>query len=328
MRSQTADRATAPASSACRWDRGGGPAGKPGFEVLREDLVRWSATSLNSPERLNCARAPDSRNFTDTSTCDDAASRATDVVSNDGARARRAFGVASGAAHHAAKVLIVALHVENAVECADDGAELDVDFAFGAAALHRFGQACARHAARHLVEIGEKPPDLGAREADGKRLPQFDAVALDRSPIDAHRNSRTGPLRAPGLSPLRRPESREKSLALPEDASRPDRSCGRGPCGMSRRVDRFQRALNRLDDADIAGAAAQVAGQLQADSLLVGIRKPRDDVASRHQHAGSAEAALQGMMLGEGFPQHVHHGIVLEAFERRDRPRGRRQQRR
>ena len=135
------------------------------------------------------------------------------------------FGVPSGAAHRAAKVLIVALHVENAVECADNGAELDVDFAFGAVALNRLRQARARHAARHLVEIGEKSPDLGAREADGKRLAQFHPVALDRSPFDRieildHRCGRLGFRRS------RRLEFEKSPLALPEDASPPDRSCG------------------------------------------------------------------------------------------------------
>ncbi len=115
-----------------------------------------------------------------------------DVVSYDGARARRTLGVPSSAAHRAAKVLIVALHVENAVECADDGAELDVDLAFGALPRTGLVKRAPRHAARHLIEIGKKPPDLGAREGDGKRLPQLHPVTLDGAHSTASKFSAAG----------------------------------------------------------------------------------------------------------------------------------------
>src|SRR4051812_36239665 len=97
-------------------------------------------------------------------------------------------------------------------------------------------------------------------------------------------------------------------------ADRAERAAGQR-WGSPRCLDRFQRALDRLHDADVSRAAAKVAGQLLADSLLIGLWNARDDIAGHHQHAGSAKTALQRMMLGECFPQDVHDGIVLETFE-------------
>ena len=106
---------------------------------------------------------------------------------------------------------------------------------------------------------------------------------------------------------------REKSCAAAGgcEPTGPIRRSGCG-LGVSRSLGCDLRALDRFDDADIAGAAAEIAGQFQADALFVGVRQPRDDVPRRHQHAGRAEAALQAVILGEGFAQQRHHRIVFE----------------
>src|SRR5262249_21042642 len=67
---------------------------------------------------------------------------------------------------------------------------------------------------------------------------------------------------------------------------------------------------DRLDDVVIAGAAAQIAVELVADGLLVElVALAAHDVERRHDHAGGAEAALQPVILAEGFL----HGMELVA---------------
>src|SRR3546814_20335133 len=56
-----------------------------------------------------------------------------------------------------------------------------------------------------------------------------------------------------------------------------------------------------LDDVVVAGAAADVAFQLVANGILVRVRMALHEVDGTHDHARRAEAALQGMMLAEGF---------------------------
>ena len=91
-----------------------------------------------------------------------------------------------------------------------------------------------------------------------------------------------------------------------------------GLLGEAGLAGRGLRALDRFHDADIAGAAAEIAGQLQADALFIGVRQPRDDVPPRHQHSGGAEAALQAVIFGEGLAQQRHDRIGFEPFQRRD----------
>src|SRR5919206_3442860 len=54
-----------------------------------------------------------------------------------------------------------------------------------------------------------------------------------------------------------------------------------------------------LNDVLIAGAAAEIAGQPLADLLVGGERIFPQQIDTGHQHAGRAEAALQGMELAE-----------------------------
>ena len=77
----------------------------------------------------------------------------------------------------------------------------------------------------------------------------------------------------------------------------------------------LRHAAHRLDDAEIAGAAAEVAGKLDPDALLVGARQALHDVARGDQHAGRAEAALQRVLAREGLAQPLHQRIVVEALD-------------
>src|SRR4029450_12126870 len=82
-------------------------------------------------------------------------------------------------------------------------------------------------------------------------------------------------------------------------------SCLLGRSGVRRGV----RAAHRCrladggDDVLVAGAAADVALDGVADSLVRGIRIVREQVGGGHDHARRAEAALQAVLLPEGLLQ-------------------------
>src|SRR5215471_1921463 len=59
------------------------------------------------------------------------------------------------------------------------------------------------------------------------------------------------------------------------------------------------RVLDRLDDVDVAGAAAEVSGDRPADLVLVGVLVALDERARSHHHARGAEAALEAVLLHE-----------------------------
>ena len=81
---------------------------------------------------------------------------------------------------------------------------------------------------------------------------------------------------------------------------------------------RFDHGLDRPHDADIAGAAAQIAAQSDADQTLVGLRQPQHEIARGDQHSRRAVAALQGMLAGEGRTKLRCHRVLVEAFDRGD----------
>src|SRR6516225_3836314 len=89
-------------------------------------------------------------------------------------------------------------------------------------------------------------------------------------------------------------------------------------CGESAGATLLQHAANGAHDADISGAAAKVAAQLEADAPLVGSGETADDVARRDQHSRRAESALQTVLGRERLPQRGHDGIVLHPFDGRD----------
>ena len=83
---------------------------------------------------------------------------------------------------------------------------------------------------------------------------------------------------------------------------------------------RSGKLLRRLDDLHVAGAAAEVARQGDADGLASGMRLARKQRGERDDESGCAEAALDGARLDEGA---LHVGEVVVAgdpFDGRHRP--------
>src|SRR5262245_391732 len=74
-----------------------------------------------------------------------------------------------------------------------------------------------------------------------------------------------------------------------------------------------------LHDVVVAGAAAEIAVQLFTDGLVVElVALAFDHVDCGHDHAGRAIAALQSVMLAEGFLHRMQGRAVRNAFYRRD----------
>ena len=77
--------------------------------------------------------------------------------------------------------------------------------------------------------------------------------------------------------------------------------------------------LDGLDDVVVAGAAADIAFELVAHRLFVELLAlALHQIDRRHDHAGRAEAALQAMMLAEGFLHRMKLAVLGEAFDRGD----------
>ena len=74
-------------------------------------------------------------------------------------------------------------------------------------------------------------------------------------------------------------------------------------------------ASDRLDDPDIAGAAAEIAAEAQPDAPLVGLPKAKNQIASGDQHSGRAESALQRVLAVEGGAQLDRDLVVIEALD-------------
>jgi hypothetical protein len=59
------------------------------------------------------------------------------------------------------------------------------------------------------------------------------------------------------------------------------------------------KGLNCADDVGVAGAAADIAGEVMADFALGRVRVLREQLPGSHDHPWRAEAALQGVVLME-----------------------------
>src|SRR3954468_6788412 len=75
---------------------------------------------------------------------------------------------------------------------------------------------------------------------------------------------------------------------------------------------------DRRDDVLVARAAADAAGDRGADLLVARVGVRVQQPAARHQHAGGAEAALQGVMLVEALLYRVELALTLERLDRAD----------
>ena len=77
--------------------------------------------------------------------------------------------------------------------------------------------------------------------------------------------------------------------------------------------------VHGADDVMIARAAAKIAGQQDAQLLLVGRGVFAQMLGERHQHAGRAEAALQAMMIVKAFLQYGERAVRMgEPLDRLD----------
>src|SRR5579862_8487571 len=110
---------------------------------------------------------------------------------------------------------------------------------------------------------------------------------------------------------------------------RPDNSAGsstrvtRAPkcfapmASTSRRAQALRRVERRFDDAGIAGAAAQIAGQRLAHLVFAWRRIFAQQLGERYQHARRAEAALQAVIVDKSLLQHRQPALGRESFDRR-----------
>src|SRR6266498_3671645 len=125
--------------------------------------------------------------------------------------------------------------------------------------------------------------------------------------------------------PMYLPISAAVSVSVPTAPSSAAASPGSGPCamlhpssGLSRSAHRLRRALDRLDDVVIAGAAAQVPLEPEADLLLAGAGAAFDQADRRHDHPWGAVAALQRVVLAEGLLHGVQVAVAGQALDRQD----------
>src|SRR5882757_2358710 len=78
--------------------------------------------------------------------------------------------------------------------------------------------------------------------------------------------------------------------------------------------------LNRAYDVGVAGTAADIAGEVMANFALGRVGVLGEQLPDRHDHAGRAEAALQGVVLMEGRLNRMQSAAAgREPFDRRDR---------
>src|SRR6266571_7442677 len=77
--------------------------------------------------------------------------------------------------------------------------------------------------------------------------------------------------------------------------------------------------VDRLHDVHVAGAAAEVPRDRLAYLELRGLGVRREEGDGGHHHSGSAEAALQAVLLMEAFLDRMELAVLLEALDRGDR---------
>src|SRR6266508_4416293 len=82
---------------------------------------------------------------------------------------------------------------------------------------------------------------------------------------------------------------------------------------------RAGRGLNGGDDVLIARAAAQIALKRVADLRLGRLGLRREQIGRRHDHAGSAKAALQPVLLPKRLLQRVQSSVAAQTLDGGDR---------
>src|SRR5216683_32952 len=77
----------------------------------------------------------------------------------------------------------------------------------------------------------------------------------------------------------------------------------------------LRRVLHGAHYVQVTRAAAQVAGDRLADLLLARVLVALEQRRARHQHSRRAVAALQRVLLGEGFLHRMELAALLEALD-------------
>src|SRR5215468_7661985 len=85
--------------------------------------------------------------------------------------------------------------------------------------------------------------------------------------------------------------------------------------GMAALLELLRGVLDRLDDVDVAGAAAEVPGDRLADLGLARVGVPGEERAAGHHHARRAVAALQAVLLPEALLDRVERRALLETLD-------------
>src|SRR5260370_88081 len=74
--------------------------------------------------------------------------------------------------------------------------------------------------------------------------------------------------------------------------------------------------LHGLDDFRIGGTAAQIARQIVADAIIVGVRMLVQQLLDHQHEAGRTETALERAVLNECLLDRVEHVVAVEVFNR------------
>src|ERR1700716_4174020 len=140
------------------------------------------------------------------------------------------------------------------------------------------------------------------------------AMFLGRRRWSTERNTKTCPCETSRRSRLDRPQVIRAygKWGVNEDRARAARS-------RARALQALCRVERGVDDALIAGAAAQIARDRDPHLLLGRIGIVAQEFDQRRQHAGRAETALQAVVVAEGLLQRVQLGIAhRDALDRGD----------
>src|SRR2546427_11631526 len=81
-----------------------------------------------------------------------------------------------------------------------------------------------------------------------------------------------------------------------------------------------RRVVDRLHDVHVTGAAAEIPRDRLADLQLRRLLVLLEQGDGGHHHSGSAEAALQPVLLVEAFLDRMELPVLLEPLDGRDRP--------
>src|SRR4029077_8840932 len=102
---------------------------------------------------------------------------------------------------------------------------------------------------------------------------------------------------------------------MPQTSAEVRRGCMAPPLLSRVGAQLLGRVLDGFDDVDIAGAAAEIAGDRLADLRLARIGVLLQEGVAGQHHAGRAVAALEAMLLPEAFLDRMELAVLGEPFD-------------